>query len=137
MNILHRDLKPANIFLHNGDVKLGDFGFCKSMEKPKDLTQTMVGSPIYMAPEVLFGKSYNNKADVWSLGCVLYEMLYGECPFEEKTMANLINSVEHNDVKFPSSVVVSDRTIQILTKILIKDPEKRIGWKELCEYELS
>lgn len=88
----------------------------------------MVGSPIYMAPEVLFGKSYNNKADVWSLGCVLYEMLYGECPFEEKTMANLINSVEHNDVKFPSSVAVSDRTIQILTKILIKDPEKRIGW---------
>jgi serine/threonine-protein kinase ULK/ATG1 len=49
-NIMHRDLKPSNIMLHNGKIKLGDFGFCKSLENQRDLAQTMLGSPIYMAP---------------------------------------------------------------------------------------
>jgi serine/threonine protein kinase len=49
-NIMHRDLKPDNILLHNGVIKLADFGFCKSLKSPTDLAQTMLGSPIYMAP---------------------------------------------------------------------------------------
>jgi serine/threonine protein kinase len=53
-NIMHRDLKPDNIFFSNGVVKLGDFGFCKSLEKA-NMTKTMLGSPIYMAPEILRG----------------------------------------------------------------------------------
>ena len=54
-NIMHRDLKPGNILLHNGVIKIADFGFCKSLDSPQDLVQTMLGSPIYMAPEVLKG----------------------------------------------------------------------------------
>lgn len=50
----------------------------------------MVGSPIYMAPEVLLGKKYDSKSDLWSLGCVLFEMLFGKCPFETNSMSNLI-----------------------------------------------
>ena len=53
--IMHRDLKPDNILLHNGQIKLGDFGFCKSLETTVDMAATMLGSPIYMAPEVLRG----------------------------------------------------------------------------------
>jgi serine/threonine-protein kinase ULK/ATG1 len=53
--IMHRDLKPDNILLHNGVIKLGDFGFCKSLETTVDMAATMLGSPIYMAPEVLKG----------------------------------------------------------------------------------
>lgn len=49
-NIMHRDIKPTNIMLHNGKIKLGDFGFCKGLESQRDLAQTMLGSPIYMAP---------------------------------------------------------------------------------------
>lgn len=49
-NIMHRDLKPENIFLHNGEVKIGDFGFCKDLESDDSLAKTMLGSPIYMAP---------------------------------------------------------------------------------------
>jgi serine/threonine protein kinase len=55
------------------------------------MTSTMVGSPIYMAPEILKGQLYGNKADIWSLGVVLFEMLYGYCPFEDKSIARLIN----------------------------------------------
>ena len=72
LDILHRDLKCANIFLFNdGVVKLGDFGFCKSLENA-NMTKTMLGSPIYMAPEILRGEIYSTKADIWSLGVVLY-----------------------------------------------------------------
>lgn len=89
-NILHRDLKPSNILLDNGVIKVADFGFCKTLLNAQDLTQTMVGSPIYMAPEILKGCIYNMKADIWSMGVVLFEMLFGYCPYEDKTIASLI-----------------------------------------------
>lgn len=69
---MHRDVKPDNIFFHDGIVKLGDFGFCKSLSNDTDMTSTMLGSPIYMAPEILKGENYTSKADVWSLGVVLF-----------------------------------------------------------------
>ena len=64
----------------------------------------MVGSPIYMAPEILRGQDYSSKADIWSLGCVLFELLYGVCPFEEKTMTSLMEAIEKRDVKFLDNV---------------------------------
>lgn len=87
-NILHRDLKPSNIlFSGPNQIKIADFGFCKQLMGPEDLTHTMVGSPIYMAPEILRGYNYNIKADIWSMGVVLFEMLFGYCPYEDKTIA--------------------------------------------------
>ena len=93
-NIMHRDLKPENLLLHDGIIKLADFGFCKPLKDARDLSQTMLGSPIYMAPEILKGEVYTMKADIWSLGVVLYEMIYGFCPFEEKTIARLISLID-------------------------------------------
>lgn len=89
-HILHRDLKPSNIMLHNDLIKLGDFGFCKPRKHYTDFTQTMVGSPIYMSPEILNNESYDSKADVWSLGVCLYEMLYGLCPYEANSIPQLM-----------------------------------------------
>lgn len=63
-NILHRDIKPSNILLHNNVIKIADFGFCKSLLMSNQMTKTMVGSPIYMAPELLRGEQYSQKADV-------------------------------------------------------------------------
>ncbi|KAM3133531.1 hypothetical protein pb186bvf_014373 [Paramecium bursaria] len=137
-NIIHRDLKPSNIMLHNGQVKLGDFGFCKALNTPEDLSQTMVGSPIYMAPEILKGLDYTMKADIWSLGCVLYELLYGVCPYEEKTMAQLMSAVEEKEVQFLDNTnYVSQQTKDLLLRMLTKDPVKRINWKDLFERELT
>jgi len=78
------------------------------MMKDKDLTQTIVGSPIYMAPEVLKGNFYDSRADVWSFGVVLFQMLYGFCPYEEHTIPKLIDAIDKNVLKFPMETVISD-----------------------------
>lgn len=65
------------------------------------MTQTMVGSPIYMAPEILKGNLYGTKSDIWSLGIVLYEMLFGYCPYEEQTITKLLNLVENSSLMIP------------------------------------
>lgn len=70
---MHRDFKLANILLHDGTIKIADFGFAKILGN-EQLTTTMLGSPLNMAPEVLAGKEYNNKADIWSIGTCLYEV---------------------------------------------------------------
>ncbi len=74
--IMHRDFKLANILLHDGEIKIADFGFSKLLTN-EEFTETMLGSPLNMAPEVLGGTQYNMKADIWSIGVVFYEMLFG------------------------------------------------------------
>jgi NIMA (never in mitosis gene a)-related kinase 1/4/5 len=80
MNILHRDLKSANIFLSkSGDAKLGDLNVSKVAKKGLLYTQT--GTPYYASPEVWKDLPYDSKSDIWSLGCVLYEMITLKPPF--------------------------------------------------------
>lgn len=74
---MHRDFKLANILLHDGSIKIADFGFAKLLSN-EDYTTTMLGSPLNMAPEVLGGNKYNSKADIWSIGACIFEMLYGK-----------------------------------------------------------
>ena len=75
--IMHRDFKLANILLHEGCIKIADFGFAKLLSN-EDYATTMLGSPLNMAPEVLGGNKYNSKADIYSIGACIYEMLYGK-----------------------------------------------------------
>ncbi|EAY12790.1 AGC family protein kinase [Trichomonas vaginalis G3] len=74
-HILHRDIKSQNIFLDaDGNVKIGDFGTAKCLEETGEFAETVVGSPFYLSPEICQGVPYNAKTDIWSLGCVLYEL---------------------------------------------------------------
>jgi serine/threonine protein kinase len=133
-NILHRDLKPSNILFDNGILKVADFGFCKSLHSHHDMTATMVGSPIYMAPEVLKGMQYNTKADIWSVGVVFYEMLFGICPFEEQSIARLINLLDTKDLHIPRNVNnISKKAELILRGTLTLDWKKRMDWNTLFE----
>ncbi|KAM4860303.1 serine/threonine-protein kinase Nek5 [Thomomys bottae] len=90
--ILHRDIKAQNIFLSkNGMVaKLGDFGIARVLNNSMELAQTCVGTPYYLSPEICQNKPYNNKTDIWSLGCVLYELCTLKHPFEGTNLHQLI-----------------------------------------------
>jgi cGMP-dependent protein kinase len=85
-NIIYRDLKPENVMVENdGHLKLIDMGTAKKLTSNKGFrTFTMIGTPHYMAPEVMQGKGYSFAADIWSLGVVMYEFLCGELPFANK-----------------------------------------------------
>ena len=77
------------------------------------------------------------KSDIWSLGVVLYEMLYGFCPFEEKTIAKLISLIDETSITFPNNIKISKKTEELLRRMLVKDQFKRMGWEELLSYDLT
>lgn len=81
--ILHRDIKTINMFLAKDDaIKIGDLGVAKMLNQTANMAHTVVGTPYYLSPELCEEKAYNNKSDIWSLGCVLYELCTLKHPFE-------------------------------------------------------
>ncbi|XP_051912791.1 serine/threonine-protein kinase Nek2-like [Hippocampus zosterae] len=89
--IIHRDLKSANIFISKSSYKIGDFNVSKVLKEGMAITQT--GTPYYASPEIWREMPYNEKSDIWSLGCILYEMCALRPPFVATTMADLASKV--------------------------------------------
>nr|GMC97587.1 serine/threonine-protein kinase ATG1c-like isoform X2 [Ipomoea batatas] len=83
-NLIHRDLKPQNLLLSTNDensiLKIADFGFARSLQ-PRGLAETLCGSPLYMAPEIMQLQKYDAKADLWSVGAILFQLVTGRTPF--------------------------------------------------------
>jgi len=92
-NILHRDLKAQNIFVKDGQLKLGDFGISKVLTGSVAFCETMIGTPYYMSPEVFKGKRYDLKSDIWSLGCVLYELITFKHAFDASNLNSLAQKI--------------------------------------------
>jgi len=133
MNIMHRDIKPSNIIFHQNIPKIGDFGFSKPLSTSQEVTQTMIGSPIYMAPEILKGQTYSIKADIYSMGVMLYEILYGRAPFEDVNIPGLLNKITKGDIRFPTYNKISPSTEFFIKRMLEPIEEQRITWNELFE----
>ena len=133
-NIIHRDLKPANIlFDDKKNSKLSDFGFAREiytgMETPEELT--LLGSPLYMAPQILNKSKFSSKSDIWSLGIILYQCLYGRTPWTAMTPNDLLKNIETKNLRFLESNDISEEWINLISSMLKYHEEDRIGWEDL------
>lgn len=129
--IIHRDLKPANILIKAGEPKIADFGLSRTMENIENC-ETMTnaaGSPLYMAPEVISSDKYCSKCDVWSVGVMFYEMIFGETPWTANNRYQLFYKIQGNDLKFPKDKAISAKSKSIITAMLEKDRNKRIDFE--------
>jgi len=117
-------LKPQNIFLRYERIQLGDFGIAKMLDSTQDIATTCIGTPYYMAPEVFKSKPYSYKSDIWSLGCILYEM----CNLRRAFDAQNINALAIKILKgaFPMIIGTYSKQLRDLIESMLKvNPNKR------------
>ncbi|XP_022055195.1 serine/threonine-protein kinase Nek1 isoform X2 [Acanthochromis polyacanthus] len=123
--ILHRDIKSQNIFLtKDGTVQLGDFGIARVLNSTVELARTCIGTPYYLSPEICENKPYNNKSDIWALGCVLYEMCTLKHAFEAGNMKNLVLKIIRGSYP-PVSVHYSQELRSLLAQLFKRNPRER------------
>eukprot|EP00605_Chrysophyceae_sp_TOSAG23-4_P000454 GSChrysophyteH1.ASY1.ANO1.512.1 assembled CDS len=142
-NIIHRDLKPQNLLLsdHNctyPHLKICDFGFARYLSSEVAMAQTPCGTPLYCAPEVFLMQEYNGKADVWSVGCIFYEMLFGSTPYTGSNPRELFMHIKQNPFKLPLPVPrgrppVSAQSTTLVKMMLEFEPQCRAPLLKLGE----
>ncbi|EEQ29396.1 Serine/threonine-protein kinase [Microsporum canis] len=126
--VIYRDLKPENILLdYSGHIALCDFGLCKLGMKDEDRTNTFCGTPEYLAPELLLGHGYTKTVDWWTLGVLLYEMLTGLPPFYDEDTNEMYRKILHDPLTFPNQEVVPAAARDLLSRLLDRDPHRRLG----------
>ena len=134
--IIHRDIKPQNILLHKIDdkiiLKLADFGFAKELKDVTEMSKSVCGTPLYMGPELFKGKSYSIKADIWSLGLVIFEMVMGYYPFDAKTIVQLVRQI-NKPLKILSTAEnpITPEFIDLIINLLHRDPNLRLSLSEI------
>lgn len=137
-HVVHRDLKPANIFIIDDRgrdcVKIADFGLAKLTEmegsRPTKITKegVAIGTPLYMSPEQVTGSAVTLQSDIYSLGCLLCECIYGKPPFFDKDEALIMLMHYQADLKLPAaddSALAASGVIALLQKALEKEPQRR------------
>ena len=135
--IIHRDLKLGNLFLTSKlELKLGDFGLAAKLEYDGQKRKTVCGTPNYIAPEILEKKNgHSYEVDIWSLGVVMYTMLFGRPPFETADVKLTYKRIKMNSYKFPENIKVDERAKKLIESILVLDPAKRPSLDEIAQHD--
>ena len=167
-NYVHRDIKPQNLLLNPSPhffarhkpelmpltvtanslvpaagieslpmLKVADFGFARVLPQTS-LAETLCGSPLYMAPEILRYERYDAKADLWSIGTVLHEMIISKPPFRASNHVELLRKIERQDdrIKFPEDVEVSAEMKHLIRALLKKQPTERMSFESFFEHQV-
>lgn len=113
-------------------VKIADLGFARGLDD--SLAQTLCGTPINMAPEVINGHGYNGAADIWSLGTILFEMLTGYSPFTGRSKEDLKNNIKKGSFAIPKRLKLSLNCVHFLNSCLQTDPKMRITFEQLMQH---
>lgn len=131
-NILHRDIKLENMLIgEDFQIKICDFGISKFIQKGVVIHEH-IGTPAYIAPEVILEKGYNDfKSDIWSLGVLCYIALTGEIPFDGNSIDELRQNILNQELSFPKDVYISEKTKNLITAMLEKSPAKRYDIKQV------
>ncbi|CAM9403996.1 unnamed protein product [Ectocarpus sp. 12 AP-2014] len=132
-NVIHRDLKPENLLIGStGGLKLADFGW--SVHAPNSRRNTLCGTLDYLPPEMIEGREHDSSTDIWSLGVLAYEFIVGVPPFEAEGHQATYRRISRVDIRWPSALNISDEAKDLVTKLLRKEPQKRLPLDEVASH---
>ena len=131
--MIHWDLKLGNLFLSEKmELKLGDFGLATKVTYEGEKKRTICGTPNYIAPEILSSKTgHSYEVDVWSIGVIIYTLLFGRPPFETSDVKWTYKRIKANDFTFPDHVSVVDSAKDLISRILKSEPKERLSIDEI------
>ena len=135
--VIHRDLKLGNLFISEKmEIKVGDFGLATKLEFDGERKRTVCGTPNYIAPEILEGKTgHSYEVDIWSLGVIMYTLIIGKPPFETNNVKETYKRIKTGNYSFPENAVISEPAKDLIQSILVLDPRKRPTLDEIMKHD--